>query len=350
MKSFHLIGTAAALAAAALSLSLPARADTKTIYLGMNGGAMEKAYTSQILPDFEKANNVKVVIVPGTSSDILAKLLANKAKPQIHVVFLDDGIMSRAISMGVCQKIDDGPELSQLYPFARTKGDMTAGVQLGMTGIAYNTKLFKEKGWAPPTSWLDFADPKYAGKVVFQSASSSTFGLHAFLMLNRLWGGSEKNVEPAFTKWPQTVGKNVVEYIPNSAKISEMVQTGQAGLFPLTPTAAGDLQEKGISVAYASPKEGPVLLLVDECVVANNPDPALAQKLAAFLLSASAQTKAAQAGRLIPTNKEAKMTEPMTRQLGNLDELAKKVNVVDWDVINANRPQWDQRWNRQIEQ
>ena len=45
----------------------------------MNGGTMEKAYTSQVLPDFEKANNVKVVVVPGTSSDILAKLLANKA-------------------------------------------------------------------------------------------------------------------------------------------------------------------------------------------------------------------------------------------------------------------------------
>ncbi|CDY79590.1 Spermidine/putrescine-binding periplasmic protein [Caballeronia glathei] len=346
MKPFHLIPTAAA---AFIALSSPAQADVKTLYLGMNGGPMEKAYTSQILPDFEKANGVKVVIVPGTSSDILAKLLANKAKPQIHVVLLDDGIMSRAISMGVCQKLDDGPELRQLYPFARTKGDMTAGVQLGMTGIAYNTRLFKEKGWAPPTSWADFTDPKYAGKVVFQSASSSTFGLHGFLMLNRLWGGSEKNVEPGFTKWQQSVGKNVVEYIPNSAKISEMVQTGEAGLFPLTPTAAGDLQEKGIPVAYVSPKEGPVLLLVDECVVANNPDPALAQKLAAFLLSASTQTRAAEAGRQIPTNKEAKMTEPMNKQLGNLDELAKKVNVVDWDVINVSRPQWDQRWNRQIE-
>jgi putative spermidine/putrescine transport system substrate-binding protein len=27
----------------------------------------------------------------------------------------------------------------------------------------------------------------------------------------------------------------------------------------------------------------------------------------------------------------------------------KKVNVVDWDVINAKRPQWDARWNRQVE-
>ncbi|MDN7183203.1 ABC transporter substrate-binding protein [Caballeronia sp. SEWSISQ10-4 2] len=349
MKAFHTIAGAGIAALCAAALSTPAQAQSKTIYIGMNGGAMEKAYTSEVLPEFEKANDVKVVVVPGTSSDILAKLLANKAKPQIHVVFLDDGVMARAVSMGVCQKLDDSPELKQLYPFARMKDDMGAGVQLGMTGIAYNTKLFTANHWAPPTSWLDFADPKYKDKVVFQSASSSTFGLHGFLMINRLEGGSEKNVEPGFTKWQSTVGKNVIEYIPNSAKISEMVQTGQAGLFPLTPTAVGDLQAKGIPVAYVNPKEGPVLLLVDECVVANNPDPALAQKLAAFMISASAQSKAAVAGRQIPTNRQAKMPDSMQQQLGNLDELVKKVNVVDWDVINANRPQWDARWNRQIE-
>jgi len=349
MKAFHTIASAGIAALCAAALSTPAQAQSKTIYIGMNGGAMEKAYTSEVLPEFEKANDVKVVVVPGTSSDILAKLLANKAKPQIHVVFLDDGVMARAVSMGVCQKLDDSPELKQLYPFARMKDDMGAGVQLGMTGIAYNTKLFTANHWAPPTSWLDFADPKYKDKVVFQSASSSTFGLHGFLMINRLEGGSEKNVEPGFTKWQSTVGKNVIEYIPNSAKISEMVQTGQAGLFPLTPTAVGDLQAKGIPVAYVNPKEGPVLLLVDECVVANNPDPVLAQKLAAFMISASAQSKAAVAGRQIPTNRQAKMPDSMQQQLGNLDELVKKVNVVDWDVINANRPQWDARWNRQVE-
>ena len=347
MKLLRTIAAAAALCAA--GMAVPAFAQTRTVYIGMNGGPMEKAYTSQVLPAFEKANNVEVVVVPGTSSDILAKLLANKASPQMHVAFLDDGVMARAVAMGVCQKLDDSPVLKELYPFARMKGDVGAGVQLGMTGIAYNTKLFAQKGWAPPASWMDFADPKFKGKVVFQSASSSTFGLHGFLAINRLLGGSEQNVEPAFGKWAGTVGPNVVEYIPNSAKISEMVQTGEAGLFPLTPTAVGDLQDKGIPVAYVTPKEGAVLLLVDLCVVDHNPDPQLAQKLAQFLLSAPAQSKAAEAGRQIPTNRLAKMTPAMQQSIGNVDEVMRKVTVVDWNAINAHRAQWDARWNRQIE-
>ncbi|MGG1943730.1 ABC transporter substrate-binding protein [Trinickia sp. NRRL B-1857] len=348
MKVIRTLSAATILAG--MTLASPAAwSQSKTIYIGMNGGPMEKAYTSQVLPAFEKANNVQVTVVPGTSSDILAKLLANRAHPQVHVAFLDDGVMARAVSLGVCEKLEDSPVLKELYPFARMKDDVGAGVQLGMTGIAYNKKLFAEKGWAPPTSWLDFADPKYKGKVVFQSASSSTFGLHGLLALNRIWGGSEQNVEPAFTKWPSTVGPNVVEYIPNSAKISEMVQTGEAALFPLTPTGVADLQDKGLPVAYVNPKEGPVLLLVDVCVVKNNPDDQLAQKLAQFLLSAPAQEKAAEAGKQIPTNHLAKMPASMQQSLGNIDELVHKVTVVDWNAINAHRAQWDTRWNQQIE-
>ena len=116
----------------ALGVAPSAWSQSKTIYIGMNGGPMEKAYTSQVLPEFEKANNVKVVVVPGTSSDVLAKLLANRNSPQIHVAFLDDGVMARAVSMGVCQKLDDSPVLKELYPFARLKDDMGAGVQLGI--------------------------------------------------------------------------------------------------------------------------------------------------------------------------------------------------------------------------
>jgi putative spermidine/putrescine transport system substrate-binding protein len=75
----------------------------------MNGGTMEKAYTQYVFPAFEKLNNVKVVVVPGTSSDILAKAQANKDKPQMHVMFLDDGVMVRAIGMGLCQKQKPSP-------------------------------------------------------------------------------------------------------------------------------------------------------------------------------------------------------------------------------------------------
>lgn len=339
------------LAAAAVALSAgAASAQTKTLYIGMNGGVMEKTWTEHVFPAFEKANNVKVVVVPGTSSDILAKAQANKDKPQMHVMFLDDGVMVRAIGMGLCEKMKPSPALNEVFPTARFKNDMATGVTMGMTGLAYNKKMFSEKGWAAPTSWMDMADPKFKGKVVFQSLSSSTFGLHGFLMFNRIKGGNDKNVEPGFNAWKGSIGPNVLEYIPSSAKLSEMLQTGEAAIAPLTPTAVATLQEKGIAVEYAQPKEGSVVLMVAECVIANNSEPALAQKLAEHLLSAEAQAAGLQHGNQIPSNPKAPAVgDDAKARLKQFGDYMKTAVVVDWDAINENRPAWNARWNRSIE-
>jgi putative spermidine/putrescine transport system substrate-binding protein len=341
-----LLGAAAASLLAAAGM---ASAQTKTLYIGMNGGTMEKAYTQYVFPAFEKLYGAKVVVVPGTSSDILAKAQANKDRPQMHVMFLDDGIMVRAIGMGLCQKQKPNPSLAEIYPAARFKDDMASGVSLGMTGLAYNAKMFKEKGWAAPTSWMDLADPKFKGKVVFQSMSSSSFGLHGFLMFNRIQGGNDKNVEPGFKAWPTTVGPNVLEYIPSSAKLSEMVQTGEAAIFPLTPTAVAALKTKGIPVEYAPPKEGAVVLMVGQCVIANNSEPELSQKLAEFLLSPLAQANVLQYGAQIPTNPKAPAVGEGATQVADINKWMKTAITIDWESINANRPAWNSRWNKTIE-
>jgi putative spermidine/putrescine transport system substrate-binding protein len=227
---------------------------------------------------------------------------------------------------------------------------MAIGVDMGMTGIAYNKKLFDEKGWAAPTSWMDFADEKYANAVVFQSASASTFGLHAFLMFNRIQGGDDKNLEPGFEKFPDMIGKNVLEYIPSSAKISEMVQTGEAAIFPLTPTGVNNLKDKGIPVEYAQPKEGSVVLAVTECVLAGNSEPELSQKLAHYLLSADAQSKALDHGNVIPSNEKAKAGTPEAQaKLDAFRGYMQTANTLDWDAVNEGRQQLNSRWNRTIE-
>lgn len=339
----------ALLLAALLAAAGTAGAQTKTLYIGMNGGTMEKAYTQYVFPAFEKAYGAKVVVVPGTSSDILAKVQANKDKPQMHVMFLDDGIMVRAIGMGLCQKLKPSQSLGEIYPAARFKDDMASGVSLGMTGLAYNAKMFKEKGWAAPTSWMDLADPKFKGKVVFQSMSSSSFGLHGFLMFNRIQGGNDKNVEPGFKAWPTTIGPNVLEYIPSSAKLAEMVQTGEAAIFPLTPTIVGALKTKGIPVEYAPPKEGAVVLVTAQCVIANNSEPELSQKLAEFLLSPVAQANVLQYGAQIPTNPKTPAEGEGAAQVAEINKWMKTAVTIDWESINANRPAWNARWNKTIE-
>jgi putative spermidine/putrescine transport system substrate-binding protein len=338
------------LVAALVTVAAPTAFAQKTVYIGMNGGAFEKIYTEHIFPAFEKANNAKVVVVPGTSTDILAKVQATKEKPQMHVMFLDDGVMYRAISMGLCEKLKSSPVLGELHAAARMKDDMAAGVSIGMTGLAYNPKVFADKGWPVPTSWMDLANPKYKGKVVFQSLPSSTFGLHGFLMVNRIQGGNDRNVEPGFKAWPTTIGPNVLEYIPSSAKLSEMVQTGEAAIFPLTPTMVSTFKARGLPIEYVQPKEGSVVLMTAECVIARNSEPELAQKLAEFILTPDVQAKALQYGNYNPSNAKTKpANEASAKEFATLNNYMKTAVTVDWETINENRPTWNQRWNRTVE-
>lgn len=339
------------LAALMFAWSGGAQADQTTLYIGMNGGDMERAFTQHVFPPFEKEHGVKVVVVPGTSADVLAKAQAYKDNPQMHVMFLDDGVMYRAISMGLCEKLNPSEELSQLYPNARMKDDMAAAVDMGLTGVAYNTKMFADNGWAPPTSWADFADPKYKGKVVMQSMPSSSYGLHAFLMFNRIQGGTEQDVTPGFDKWNDSIGVNVLEYISNSSKISEMVQTGEAGIFPLTFTSVARLADRGQPFGFVAPKEGSVLLSVGECVIAGNSQPKLAQELARYLLSSQAQELALQHSGNVPSNPNAKGGDAAQQKyLEDFKAAVDKAVVLDWDQINQQRPEWNTRWNRTVEQ
>ena len=345
-------GALSALTAAAVALTFytNAVAQTKTLYVGMNGGTIETAYTKFVFPTFERINDVKVVVVPGTSSDILAKAQANKERPQMHLMLLDDGLMVRAIDMGLCQKQRPSPAMKDIYPIAHVKDDMATAVSISMTGLGYNTKMFKEKGWAPPTSWMDMADPKFKRRLVFPSITSSSFGLHGFLMFNRIQGGSEQNVEPGFAAWPKLVGPNMPVYIPNSAKIAEMVQAGDVALFPTTPSTVAGLKNRGIPVDYAQPREGSVVLMVEQCVIANNSEPELSQKLAEFMLSPLAQTVMLEFDNAVPTNTKAPVTGAGVIELvASIKQWLKNAVVLDWAAVNANRPAWNARWSRTIE-
>ncbi len=90
--------------------------------------------------------------------------------------------------------------------------------------------------------------------------------------------------------------------------------------------------------------------MVTQCIIANNSESELSQKLAAYLLSADAQSKALTAGNIVPSNPNAKASTPEAEaKLAAFHDYMKTAVTLDWDVINANRSEWNARWNRTIE-
>ena len=86
-----------------------------------------------------------------------------------------------------------------------------------------------------------------------------------------------------------------------------------------------------------------------ECVVANNDQPELAQKLAAYLLTPAAQAPALEEGDQIPSNPTTPTTERTRGQVEAMQQYQQSAVEVNWDEVNQQRPQWNARWSRSIE-
>ena len=344
MKQFGIL-TAAGLAALAMAAT-PVAAQQKTLYVAGYGGTFEKTIRDEVIPAFEKANGVKVEYVAGNSTDTLAKLQAQKGNQQIDVAIVEDGPMYQAIQLGFCGKIDGLPS-ADLYDAARFKDDRAVALSLVATGLMYNTKIFAEKGWAPPTSWNDLKDPKFQKQVVIPPINN-TYGLHALLMFAKMNGGSESDVEVGFKIFKEAINPNVLAYEPSPGKMTELFQSGQATLAVWGTGRVQALANTGFPVDFVYPKEGAVTLLTTACPIAKSDASPLASAFIRALLEPKLQLVLLKDYGYGPVLKSIAVPPELVK-MAPVGARAAALYTPDWSVINAKREEWTKRWNREVE-
>ena len=343
MKNLSLL-TAVGIAALTAIPSV-AIAQQKTLYVAGYGGSFEKTIREQVIPGFEKENGVKVEYVAGNSTDSLAKLQAQKGNQQIDVVIVDDGPMYQAIQLGFCGKLDGLP--ADLYDTARFKDDRAVAIGIVATGLMYNTKAFAEKGWAPPTSWNDLKDPKYQKQLVVPPINN-TYGLEALLMLAKMNGGSEANVDAGFKIFKNDINPNVLAYEPSPGKMTELFQSGQAVIAVWGSGRVQSFANTGFPVDFVYPKEGAATLLTTACPIAKPNASPLASSFVKVLLDPKIQLVMLKDYGYGPVLKSL-VISPELGKMAPIGERAAKLYNPDWTVINDKREEWTKRWNREVE-
>jgi putative spermidine/putrescine transport system substrate-binding protein len=331
--------------AMAVSFSVQA---AETIYVGGSGGSTEQLFKEKIIPAFEAKTGAKVVYVPGNSTDILAKLQAQKGKQEISVALIDDGPMYQAIGQGLCAKVEDSGSIKELYPNARMIGDKSVGIGFIATGLAYNKDAFAKNGWKAPTSWLDLTDPKYKQKVVIPPITNG-YGLLTLVMQARVNGGGEANIDPGFDVMVKKVAPNVLAWEPSPGKMAQMMQTGEAALVVWGNGRVLAVADQGAPVEFVYPREGAPVIMVAACVTEGAPQPKLGQQFLQHLVSAEIQAHIAQGVGWGPVNKNTKVAPEVARKVVYGPAQVASLVAPDYSVINAKRAEWTQRWNRAVE-
>jgi putative spermidine/putrescine transport system substrate-binding protein len=210
-----------------------------------------------------------------------------------------------------------------------------------------NTKVFKEKGWATPTSWNDLKDPKFKKQLVIPPINN-TYGLYTLMMYARMNGGGEKNIDPGFKVMKEQINPNVLVYEPSPGKMTELFQSGQGTIAVWGTGRVQAFANTGFPVDFIYPKEGAPILLASACAVAKASVNPLAFEMIKALVSAPVQTGMAKDMGNGPVNTKVDTAMPELK-MAPVGERAKLVIAPDWDAINAKRDEWTKRWNREVE-
>src|SRR5580658_3097737 len=333
------------LAAVLALLASPVFAQS-TLTVAAYGGVWDSHLREKVFPDFEKKHNVKIDYVAGNSTDTPAKMQAQKSNQVIDVAIMDDGVMYQAIQLGFCTPIQ-GMDKSELYPAALFKDDKAVAVGLTGTGFMINTKVFKERGWATPTSWKDLKDPKFKKQLVIPPINN-TYGLYTLMMYARMNGGGEKNIDPGFKVMKQDINPNVLAYEPSPGKMTELFESGQAELAVWGSGRVQSFANTGFPVDFVYPKEGAVTLLTTACPIAKPNASPLASSFIRALLEPKIQLVMLKDYGYGPALKTVAVP-PELSKMAPVGERAAKLYTADWSIINDKREEWTKRWNREVE-
>ena len=152
------------------------------------------------------------------------------------------------------------------------------------TTLVYNPKLVKK----PPTSWLDIADPAYAGKYAIGDISG-TAGLQFLLALNKLKGGTLEDITPGIEAI-KPIAQGATVLYTQADQLLSLFEREEIAIAPWYPDRAGVAIDKGLSLAVAYPKEGAVGILPAVIIPKGTSKTELALKFLDQILSAEGQS------------------------------------------------------------
>jgi putative spermidine/putrescine transport system substrate-binding protein len=292
---------------------------------------------------FEKATGATVAFKLGSSSQHAASIRATGGSSDIDVAYLDDSLATQMRNEKLLTPIERArlSNAKDIASVAWGADDTYVVMLLGATAIVYNPKLVP----APPTSWLDLFDPKYAGKVAIGDISG-TAGSQFLLMLNKLKGGTLDNLDPGLEAI-KPLAKNSVLLYTQADQVVSLFERGEIAIAAWYPDRAGVAAAKGLPVAAAFPKEGAVGIRVGLVMPKGGKHADLALKYIDTVLSAEGQKCFSEKAFLGPTNTTVTLPESVAAFVP-YGETREKLNFFDPEAIAKGLPVWTRRWQREV--
>lgn len=320
-------------------------AQAKRLVFATFTGSWEEAHRAVLVPAFKKAtNNAEIILDPMLSVDQIAKVTAARNNPPIDVMLHDPGPALTAIDQGLVENYPVSTSTNYKDLISEAQEETGPAIFFQVVGLTYNPDKIK----TPPTSWKDLWKPEYKGRAGITNLNS-TLGTGFLVEIAKMFGGSEANIEPGF-KALNDLKPNLAAVAANPGALATLFQQGQVDISPGNFNAIQILKARGVPVEFVIPREGAIAFKTTIHIVKNSPNRELAVALIEAAMSPEVQTKLMQSPYLVvPTNSKVKMEGEIAKVLAkDQADMKKRFVFQDWKKINEQRPQWIERFNREI--
>ena len=320
--------------------ALPAAA--QDLIVGSWGGVWDDTVKANIIDPMVAETGAAVTIVPGTSTEQFARLLANREAPPVDVMFLDLDVAVAGFEQGLFEPItvDKVPNLANAFP-AAIYGDGTAVAHsFGAITIVYDSSVIPEV-----TSWNILSDPAYSGQ--FSVSPFDTWGAYILAALGAVRGAGADDMEAGWTALAEVAPRALL--LGRDSELRPLFERGEIAFATMYGGEAYVMATGGLpQIKMAKPEEGmiavPNLLVIPKG--AKNLDLAYAFVNAA--LSVPAQTAFANEYASAPSVTGVTLDPALMAAMPATAEDFDKLIKPDWSAINAQKDAMLQRWNTDI--
>jgi putative spermidine/putrescine transport system substrate-binding protein len=177
---------------------------------------------------------------------------------------------------------------------------------------------------------------------------SNGYGMDAFLMINKIKGGTTDNIQPGLDAIKTLVDQGGPVLVSTNPEILSEFSQNDAWLAGYGSDYAYTLKQAGLPIKFVQPAEGTPAEYVTVNLVAGRPNRDLALKFIDMSISKEAQECFTKALRYSPTNKEVELPPDVAVDVVYGEKAISGLIRLDPRAIEANRPKWVEAWKKVI--
>lgn len=301
------------------------------------GGPSQALIQRMVYDEVARMTGARTTQTPLLSAQAFARMRAEANSPQIDLFMFSGGQERPAKADGLTQPIPAGGNFASVPPHLKDPDGHWIAWGLVTEGILYRTDRLP----APPTSYRDFFRDDLQGHVAFPHIVNG-YGTDFMIMLSKTFGGSERDMDPGFEAVSRIVRRATI--FRTAAEVQTLFASGDIWIMPYDGASAMRATAQGLPVGYAVPQEGAPFVLLVACVARRSANADIAGVVVDKHLDPEVQVEIARQIGWAPASTAAELPPEVARFMAPTDRLAQ----IDRDYVNANRPAWTERFNRDI--